>query len=88
MRCESRSFEEYLPTLNVRSKWTTVQPDWQVGEMCLIQEANLPRGLWPIGLIKDVIKSSDGKVRSVIVKTRASELRRPIAKLIRLEADC
>ena len=84
----SRWVKEYLPTLNIRSKWTKIQPDWQVGEMCLIQESNLPRGLWPIGLIKDVIKSNDGKVRSVIVKTRASELRRPITKLVRLEADC
>ena len=37
----------------------------RVGEVCLIQEPNLPRSMWKMGKIVELIKSADDKIRQV-----------------------
>ena len=38
-----------------------------VGEVVLIKEDNMPRGVWKIGRIDSLCNSSDGKVRAAEV---------------------
>ena len=51
----------------------------------LIIDANNPRGKWPLGLVTRVYPGVDGIVRSVTVRTKNSELDRPVVKLRVLE---
>ena len=83
----SRWLKEYLPSLNIRSKWRTVCPDIKPGELVLVYDPGMPRNLWPLAIVKEVFPGRDGKVRSAIVKTRVSDLHRPITQLVRLELD-
>ena len=55
--------------------------------MLLIDE-NTPRSLWPLGLVVSVNTGRDNfLLRSVRVKTRSTELVRPITKLVLLEGS-
>ena len=77
----------YLPELQKRSKWSKPQINFQRADFVLIlDELNL-RYLWPLGLVKEVNQGRDGLVRSVKVKTHATELVRPITKVVLLEAS-
>ena len=51
----------------------------------LLLDENTPRRLWPLGLVVDVREGRDGLVRSVRVKTKSTELVRPISKIVSLE---
>ncbi|KHJ98961.1 Tas retrotransposon peptidase A16 [Oesophagostomum dentatum] len=45
-----------------------------------------PRDHWPMGLIKDLVRSKDGEIRSVMLKTSTGRLiQRPLNRLIPLE---
>ena len=77
----TRWLREYLPTLQQRNKWQRDQRDVKVDDVVIIADDNTPRGQWPLGRIIKVIKSRDGHVRSCVVKTRLSEIARPITKL-------
>lgn len=82
-----RFVKEYLPELNKRSKWTDLKSNLRVGELVIIAERGMPRGVWPLGRVVKVFPGRDGFVRSAIIKTRASEFCRPITQVIRLELD-
>lgn len=81
----SRWMREYLPQLQKRSKWGDVQDDVRVGELVLVNEVGVPRGLWPLAIVKEVFCGRDGHVRSVLLRSKGSELRRAITSVIRLE---
>ena len=76
----------YLPILQRRDKWHTVQPNLGFGDLVLIADENTPRNLWPLGLVDSVYHGRDGLVRTVKVRTRSTLLVRPITKLVMLEA--
>jgi len=77
---------EYIPSLQKRKKWQDQQQNVKVGDLILLVEENLPRRVWPLGLVTEVIMGRDGLVRSVRVRTRVSNLVRPITKIVSLEA--
>ena len=76
---------EYLPTLTLRSKWTTDVPNLRVNDLVLLAEDQLPRGQWPLGRVEDVFPSIDGRVRTVKVKTSRGSYTRPAHKVCILE---
>ena len=80
-----RWLREYLPTLQMRNKWTKVKRCVSVGDLVLIAEEITPRHVWPLGLVIHVNKGRDGLVRSVRLKTKSSVLVRPITKVVLLE---
>jgi transposase InsO family protein len=80
-----RWIREYLPQLHKVSKWHDVKPNLKVNDLVLVMEESTPRGLWPMGIVSDVKKSSDGLVRTVHVRTKSKELVRPITKIVLLE---
>ena len=80
-----RFVREYLPDLNQRRKWGDKERNFAVGDLVLVQQPGLPRGLWPLAIVEEVEISGDGAVRSVVVRSRVSKFRRPITKLVPLE---
>ena len=67
----------YLPTLTCKHKWTDTKRNVAV----VLVDDNAPRSQWPLGRIVKVFSGSNNLVRSVLIETRAGELKRPISKL-------
>ena len=80
-----RFLSEYLPQLQIRSKWTTTKENLKTNDLVLIMEEDAPRGKWPMGIVTAVEQSSDGCVRAATVRSGDKEKRRPIHKLVLLE---
>ena len=77
---------EYLPSLQQRQKWNKLHRNLSVNDIVLLLDENLPRNIWPLGRVLEVYQNRrDGLVRSAKVKTRTSELVRPIDKIVLLE---
>jgi len=79
--------KEYLPLLQRRGKWSQVNPNVTVGDVVLIVDEKTTRGLWPLGLVVDATPSRDGLVRKVTVRTKSSELLRPVTKVVKLDSS-
>ena len=73
--------KEYLPKLQVRTKWKQSIPPLGVNDVVLISEENMPRRTWPLGRVVEVFPSQDGLVRTVRVKTSRGVYTRPVQKL-------
>ena len=81
-----RWIKEYLPSLQQRQKWNKERRNFAVGDIVLVLDDKTPRNSWPLGRILEVYTNrNDGLVRSVKLKTRISELRRPVNKIALLE---
>ena len=76
----------YLPSLQARCKWRMKRGNISKGDLVLLLDQTTPRHLWPLALIEDVTVGRDGLVRSVVLRTRTTTLRRPITQVIMLEA--
>lgn len=72
---------EYFHQLYQRTKWATVEPNLQVGNMVLIKEDNLPPTKWKLGRIIEVRTGPDGHVRVAKVRSSNTTMDRPIVKL-------
>lgn len=77
---------DFLPTLQARQKWNRERENITVGTVVLIVDEQLPRALWRVGTISSIIPSSDGRVRTAVVKVKEHTYTRPVARLIRLPA--
>ena len=80
-----RFLSEYIPQLQVKSKWTTQKENLKVNDVVLVMCEDAPRGQWPLGLVTSIEHSSDGLVRAATVRVGDKEKRRPIHKLVLLE---
>lgn len=77
---------EYLPSLQQRQKWNKPLLNLAVNDIVLLLDENLPRSVWSLGRVLKVYHNQkDGLVRSAKIKTRTSELVRPIDKIVLLE---
>lgn len=72
---------EYLMTLQQRSKWRQQVPDLQKGTVVLVKDEATVPAKWPLGRIIEVHKGKDDKVRVVTLKLQNSTLKRPIHKV-------
>jgi len=79
-----RWVKEYLPTIAERSKWKKETRNFQVDDIVLIPEERQPRAQWPLGRVTNVHPDDKGKVRSVTLRTKDGNIKRPIAKLCML----
>ena len=80
-----RWIREWLPALNVRRKWLTVERSIQVDDVVLVMSPKTPRGHWPLGRVVEVYPGKDGHVRVAKVQVGKEEFLRPITKLCQLE---
>ena len=84
----SRWTREYLPSLQQRQNWNRPQRNLAVNDIVLLLDKNTTRSIWPLGRVLDVYRNQkDGLVRSAKVKTRSTELVRPIDKIALLESS-
>ena len=80
---------EYLPSLTRRSKWRQEARNLHVGDLVLMAESNLTRGLWPLARVVRVFPGSDGRARSAELRISGGKVyTRPDAKICFLEEDC
>ena len=83
----ARWLKEYLPALQQRQKWLHPKGNFQVGDLVLILHENMPRNLWPLGLVTRIFPRADGHVRTVQVKTQSGMYDRSADKLCLLEPN-
>ena len=80
--------KQFLPTLQPRKKWQSVQPNITQGSVVLLKNSQAPRNEWPLGLVTQTFPGKDGKVRQVevkIVKSGGSSLfLRPVTEIVLL----
>ena len=82
-----RWLREYLPTLIYRKKWNQESRNLAVKDVVLLASDDTPRGYWPLGVVEEVNKSSDGTVRSALVRTASGSYKRPCTKICLLEGE-
>ena len=59
-----------------------------MNDIVLLLDENTPRSIWPLGRVIEVYSNrGDGLVRSAKVKTRSTELVRPVDKIVLLESS-
>ena len=85
--------DEYLLELRTAHRDTRSKspgPSISVGDVVVVHEDNLPRGLWKLGLAKELIVGNDGYTRGAAVTTqskrgKAKVVRRPVQHLYPVE---
>lgn len=73
---------EYLCNLQTRNKWSTSQPNINVGDMVVIKDKQAPPLTWRLGRVTKVVPGQDGVVRVAQILTRQGEILRPVVKLV------
>ena len=74
--------------LQERQRWEVRRRNLAEGDIVMVLDEKLPRGTWPLGHIVEVVKSIDGRVRSVKLRTENGVYHRPVNKLcVLLEMD-
>nr|CAB3263160.1 uncharacterized protein LOC104265735 [Phallusia mammillata] len=76
-----RWVREYLPTVIERQKWFSKQRNVEAGDLVLVVDESIPRARWRIGRVISTFPDAHGVVRSALVGTGATSVRRPITKL-------
>ncbi|XP_037617248.1 uncharacterized protein LOC119483204 [Sebastes umbrosus] len=84
----TRWSREYLPSLQLRQKWTVPHRNLQVGDLVLLRDKQMARNYWPKAKIIATFPGKDGHVRKVEVKTvdqgNVKTFLRPIAETVLL----
>ena len=78
--------KEYLPSLNLRKRWTQKNRNFRVGDLVIISSHDVPRSYWPMGRTIEVYPGRDGVVHSITLKMSNGQLSRSSALLCLLEA--
>lgn len=78
---------EYLKSLQLKTKWETARSNIQVNDLVLLKEDNIPPLKWPLARVIECSPGEDGMVRVVTVKTAGSAFKRAITKLCKLPID-
>lgn len=82
---------EYLPSLQVRSKWKQESKNLQEGDVVLLADKSTYRNEWPVGRIVKAHLSSDNRVRKVDVRVGSDKrtFTRPTSDIVLLcRKDC
>ncbi|CAI6351883.1 unnamed protein product [Macrosiphum euphorbiae] len=78
---------EYLTTLQERSKWTRNVPNLKVNDMVVIIDSHSSPLMWRLGRVMEVTPGADGIVRVARVLTSTGDITRPVVKLVPLPVD-
>ncbi|GFT13488.1 integrase catalytic domain-containing protein [Trichonephila clavipes] len=70
-----------------RGKWMIEKDNVMCGTMVIVKEDFTPVCNWLLGRVVEVNHGSDGKVRTVRIKTKNGEFKRPITKICILPVD-
>ncbi|XP_052073800.1 uncharacterized protein LOC127711732 [Mytilus californianus] len=79
---------DYLQCLQQRRKWHVDKDNIKVGDVILMRDKSVYRGEWPLGIVEEVIKSDDEKVRKARLRIykegKAVTYTRPISEMVLL----
>ncbi|GFW07338.1 integrase catalytic domain-containing protein [Trichonephila clavipes] len=70
-----------------RGKWMIEKDNVMCGTMVIVKEDFTPVCNWLLGRVVEIYHGSDGKVRTVRIKTKTGEFKRPITKICILPID-
>ena len=77
--------KEYVPTLNVRHKWTETTEPLAKGELVVwLVESHSPRGNYPLTRVCELHYDSKGVARTAKIMTKEAVLMHPVNKSVRL----
>ena len=80
--------QEYLKTLQARTKWQGTKPNLQVGDVVIFKPQDHFACRWPIARILQVYPGTDNLVRVALIQPATGEARkRPVTKLSLLYRD-
>ena len=79
--------QSFLPQMAYYKKWKIQHPNIQPGDVVLLEDQNAIRGLWKLGIVKNVYPGRDTLIRDVEVEVVQKDgsktlLSRPIQKLV------
>ena len=66
--------QEYLDSINKRSKWNQPQRNISVNDIVLIVDENAARNEWKLARVVEVMASNDGLVRSAKLQLATTQL--------------
>ncbi len=72
----------YLPNLQTRSKWQKDVEDIAIGNVVILVDPQLPRAMWLIGKVTNVMPSADGHIRTAEVLIKGRTYTRPVSRMI------
>ncbi|XP_041456247.1 uncharacterized protein LOC121408709 [Lytechinus variegatus] len=73
---------DVFPLLVPRRKWNNDRRNVRIDDVVILADHNAVRGKWTLGRIIQVYPGTDGKVRTVKVKSKGCEYKRPISKIV------
>ena len=79
--------QEYLVTLQKKTKWQQATKNLSEGDLVVLREDNTTPTSWPLARVIKVHPGSDGTVRVVTLKTSTGCYTRPVTKLAPLFCD-
>ncbi|XP_053956247.1 uncharacterized protein LOC128861894 [Anastrepha ludens] len=79
--------EEYLATLQARTKWQRRVPNIRLGDIVVIRHENLPPTHWRLARVTELHPGTDGAVRNVTLATAHGSCTRAVQKLCLLLED-
>lgn len=80
-----RWVSEYLPLIRHRQRHIQPRRDYRENDMVIVVDLNTSRNQWRLGRVIKAVRSDDGLVRQVRVRTERGTLTRPVTKLCLLE---
>ncbi|XP_055527286.1 uncharacterized protein LOC129719896 [Wyeomyia smithii] len=81
-----RWVNEYLPSINQRTKWHSESPPLSRGDLVYVADDTIRKN-WVRGIVIETIQGTDGRIWQAIVTTAKGECRRPVVKLAVLEVQ-
>lgn len=78
---------EYLSRLQTRPKWPNQQAEFNIGDIVLLKDEQLPPGKWSLGRIVAKHPGQDGYTRVYSVKYRNDIVKRSLSKLCELPVN-
>ena len=78
---------EVLHDLQTRSKWLEPNRNLQINDVVIIMDDLTPPARWSLGRVISYYPGPDGCVRTVLLKTATTTLKRPVVKLILLPVN-
>ena len=84
-----RWLKEYVVNLRETHKFSNqnrLQPTVEVSDVVLIHDENLPRSMWRMGVVTEVIHGADNQIRGAVARSNKNTLlKRPVNKLFPIE---
>ena len=51
-----------------------------IGEIVIVKDEHLPRGLWKLGIVQEIMKGQDGLTRAAVVRVASRDQQQSILK--------